>query len=56
MNTAYRNILHHKEDVVQKLMKSLYKISKLLCAQECNYEITHVEHKEVPDFLKENHR
>ena len=56
METLYCNILHHKEDVARKLMKSLYNISKLLCEQEYNHEITHIEHQEVADFLKENHR
>ena len=55
MKTAYRNTLDYKEDVAQKLMKSLHEISKLLCAQECKHEITNMEHQAVADFLRENH-
>ena len=44
MKTAYRNSLEYKEDVARKLIKSLYEISKLLCAQKSKHEITKMEH------------
>jgi hypothetical protein len=37
-------------------MKSLYKISKLLCAQELKQQGSNVEHQVVANFLKENYR
>ena len=55
MKTAYRNTLNYKEDVARKLMKSLHKISKLLCAQECKRKIINMEHQAVAHFLRENH-
>ena len=55
MKTAYHNTLDYKEDVAQKLMKSLHEILKLLCAQECKREITNMEHQAVADFLRGNH-
>ena len=54
--TAYSNTLEYKEDVVQKLMKSLHEISKLLCAQGCKHRITNMEHQAVSDFPRGNHR
>ena len=55
MKTAYRNTLDYKEDVAQKLMKSLHEISKLLCVQECKRKITNMKHQAVSDFPRENH-
>ena len=56
MKTAYRNTLDYKEEVARKCMKSLYEISKLLCAQECKQEVTNMEHQAVADFFKENYQ
>ena len=55
MKTACRNTLDYKEEVARKFMKSLHKLSKLLCAQECKREVTNMEHQAVADFLKENY-
>ena len=52
MKTACHNTLDYKEEVAQKCMKSLYEISKLLCAQECKREVTNMEHQAVADFSK----
>ena len=56
MKTTYGNTLNYKEDIAWKLVKSLYKISKLLCAQESKYKMTNVEHQAVAYFLRKNHR
>jgi hypothetical protein len=56
MKTAYRNTLDYKEEVARKCMKSLYEISKLLCAQECKQEVTNMEHQAVAIFFKENYQ
>ena len=48
-------MLDYKEDIAWKLMKSLHKISKLLCAQECKHKVTNTKHQAIADFPRENH-
>ena len=55
LKTKWLNVIEHRNNITSILLKSLYKVTSILCAQEHSLLETWMEHHIVAEFLNEHH-